>query len=56
MAVSITSGRAGDFEERWADWQAKDLAHERATRRKIAVALPILMVVAAVVAYVLFGR
>jgi hypothetical protein len=52
LALSITSGEAGDFEERWAAWRA----HERATRRKMAIALPSLFVVAAIVAYVLLRR
>ena len=52
LALSITSGKAGDFEERWASWRA----NERATRRKMAIALPSLLVVAALVAYVLLRR
>ena len=52
LALAITSGKAGDFEERWAAWRA----HEQAARRKMAIALPSLIVVAAVVAYALFRR
>ena len=44
-----------DFEQRWAAWQAKGAAHERAFRRKMAVAAPIL-IVAAIVIYALLGR
>ena len=44
------------FDERWAAWQAKGAAHDRAVRRKMAVAAPILIVVAAVVFYALVGR
>jgi small-conductance mechanosensitive channel len=44
------------FDQRWAAWQAKGDAHDRAVRRKMAVAAPILIVVAAVVIYVLLGR
>jgi hypothetical protein len=44
------------FEERWAAWQAKGIARDRAGRRKMAVAAPIVLAVAAVVIYVLLGR
>ncbi len=44
------------FDERWAAWQAKGAAHERAVRRKMAIAAPILIVVAAIVIYALLGR
>jgi hypothetical protein len=44
------------FDERWAAWEAKGVAHDRAVRRKMAVAAPILLVVVAVVLYALLGR
>jgi hypothetical protein len=44
------------FDERWAAWQAKGAAHDRAGRRKMAIAAPILLVVVAVVWYALLGR
>ncbi len=44
------------FDERWAAWQAKGAAHDRAVRRKMAIAAPILLVVVAVVLYALVGR
>jgi hypothetical protein len=44
------------FDERWAAWQAKGAAHDRAARRKMAIAAPILLVVVAVVLYALLGR
>jgi hypothetical protein len=44
------------FDERWAAWQAKGAAHDRAVRRKMAIAAPILLVVVAVVIYALLGR
>jgi small-conductance mechanosensitive channel len=44
------------FDERWAAWQAKGAAHDRAVRRKLAIAAPILLVVVAVVLYALLGR
>jgi hypothetical protein len=43
------------FDERWAAWQAKGAAHDRAVRRRMAIAAPILFVVA-VVMYALLGR
>jgi hypothetical protein len=43
------------FDERWAAWEAKGAAHDRAVRRKMAIAAPIL-IVAAVVIYALLGR
>jgi small-conductance mechanosensitive channel len=54
--VSATKPEAASFDERWAAWQAKGAAHERAVRRKMAIAAPILIVVAAVVIYALLGR
>jgi small-conductance mechanosensitive channel len=55
-AVSTTKPEAASSDERWAAWQAKGAAHERAVRRKMAIAVPILIVVAAIVIYVLLGR
>jgi hypothetical protein len=40
------------FDERWAAWLARGAAHDRAVRRKVAVAAPILIIVA-VLTYVL---
>jgi hypothetical protein len=42
------------FDERWAAWQARGAAHEGAVRRRIAFAVPMLLLVA-VVMYTLFG-
>jgi hypothetical protein len=44
------------FDERWAAWQAKGAAHDRAVRRRMAFAAPILLVVVAAVIYALLGR
>jgi small-conductance mechanosensitive channel len=55
-AISTAVPEAASFDERWAAWQAKGAAHDRAVRRKMAVAAPVLIVVAAVVIYVLLGR
>jgi hypothetical protein len=46
------------FDERWAAWQAKGAAHDRAVRRKmrIAAAIGVVVVIVAVVLYVLLGH
>jgi hypothetical protein len=51
-AVSIAPS---EFDERWAAWQEKGLAHDRAFQRKVTIAFPILIVVTAIVTYVLLG-
>jgi hypothetical protein len=43
------------FDERWAAWKAKGIAHDRAVRRKMTIAAPMLVIVALVI-YALFGR
>jgi hypothetical protein len=43
-------------EARWAAWEAKGAAHDRAVRRKMIIAAPILMIVVAVLVYALVGR
>ena len=55
-ATSTAIGESPGFDERWAAWQAKGAAHDRAVRRKMAVAAPILIAVAAVVIYAFVGR
>jgi hypothetical protein len=47
--ISTTRPEAASFDERWTAWQAKGAAHDGAVRRKMAIAAPILIVVAAVV-------
>ena len=47
---------ATSFDERGAAWQAKGAAHDRAFRRKLTIAAPILLIVVAVVFYALIGR
>jgi hypothetical protein len=44
------------FDERWAAWQARGVAHDRAVRRKMALAAPIVIGVIAVIVYALVGR
>jgi hypothetical protein len=41
------------FEERWAAWAARGASRDRAFRRRVSVAAPILAVVAAVVYFLL---
>jgi hypothetical protein len=41
------------FEERWAAWEAKGAAHDRALRRKLALAAPIAIVVVAITLFAL---
>jgi hypothetical protein len=55
-ATSIAVDESLAFDERWATWQAKNAAHDRAFRRKLAFAAPILILVAALATYALLGR
>ena len=41
-------------EERWAAWQARGDAHDRAVRRRMTIALPILLAAGLVVSALLF--
>lgn len=43
------------FDEKWTAWQARGAAHDRALRRRMMFAVPILAIVAAVL-YVLLVR
>jgi hypothetical protein len=52
----ITASESEDFAQRWAEWQKKGAAHDRAVRRKMVVVIPILIVVAAAIIYALLGR
>ena len=54
-AISAAMSEADGFDERWAAWQAKGAAHDRAVRRKMAIAAPVAIAVAAVM-FMLFGR
>lgn len=54
--ISTAVSESADFDERWAAWQAKGAAHDRAVRRKMAIVVPVLLLLAAVVIYALFGR
>ena len=48
--------QSSSSDERWAAWQAKGAAHERAVRRKLAFAAPIVFLVVAVIVYALVVR
>jgi hypothetical protein len=52
----IPRAESATFDERWAAWQAKGAAHERAARRKMAIAAPVLLIVVVVVMYAFLGR
>ena len=54
--ASAAIGELAGFDDRWAAWQARGAAHDRAFRRKMTIAAPILILVAAVLLYGLFGR
>jgi hypothetical protein len=41
------------FDERWAAWVAKGAARDRAFRRKLAVAAPIVIIVVAIIVFAL---
>ena len=41
------------FDERWAAWQAKGAARDRAFRRKLAVTAPIVIIIVAVIVFAL---
>ena len=46
---------AATDDQRWIDWQAKCLADDRAVRRKMIMAAPLVLMVAAVIVYLLIG-
>jgi hypothetical protein len=54
-AVQTSQPGTPGFEERWAAWQARGAARDRAVRRRMMFALPILAIVAAVL-FVLLPR
>ena len=47
--------QSASFDERWAAWQAKGAAHDRAVRRKLALAAPIVVIVVVVLAVIVYG-
>ncbi len=52
-AVTAPQSAAETFNERWAAWQARGAAHDRAVRRKLATGVPIVAAVAALLYLVL---
>jgi hypothetical protein len=54
--VSTTAPEAVSFDQRWPAWQTNGAAPDRAVRRKMAIAAPMLIVAAAVVIDALPGR
>jgi hypothetical protein len=43
------------FEERWAAWRSRGAAHDREVRRRMAMAAPVLVAVAAILYIVFVG-
>jgi hypothetical protein len=56
VLTSTSIQEPASFDERWAAWQAKGAAQDRAVRRRMAIAVPILIAVAAILASALLGR
>ena len=56
MPTSTAALEPASFDERWAAWERKGAAHDRAVRRRMAVAAPILLIGAAVIIYAFLGR
>ena len=56
VPLSTTVTEPMSVDERWAAWEAQGAAHHRAVRRKMAVAGPILIIVAGVIVYAFLGR
>ena len=59
-APQLQSATAGGAEttsvdERWSAWRAKGTLHDRAVRRKLMIAVPILAI-AALIFYMVIGR
>lgn len=53
---STATPEASSSDERWAAWRSRGIAHDRAVRRKLTLAAPVLLVAAAVVLYAVLGR
>lgn len=51
-ALSRESGVG--FDQRWAACEAKGAAHDRAFRRKVAVAAPMVIIIVAIIVFALF--
>jgi small-conductance mechanosensitive channel len=55
-AVTTVIPVSPTFDERWEAWQARGAAHDRAVRRKLTIAAPLLAIVAAAIFYALVIR
>lgn len=49
MSVEHLVSESSTEAERWAAWQARGKAHQRAVRRRLAIVLPIAVIAGAVV-------
>ena len=56
VPVSLPTPERTSADERWAAWEAKGIAQDRAFSRKVAIVAPILIIVAAIIVYVFLGR
>jgi hypothetical protein len=54
-SASTPSAALPGFDERWDAWLAKGAAHDRATRRKMTIAAPVVLIVLAIIVYALLG-
>lgn len=54
--IDLREARASMSEERWGAWQARGVAHDRAVRRRMMFALPILGTVGAVIYFLVLLR
>jgi hypothetical protein len=54
LSAPVPSHESGvSFDERWAAWVAKGAARDRAFRRKLAVAAPIVIIIVAIIVFAL---
>jgi hypothetical protein len=56
ITASTIEREHGTFEDRWAAWRAKGIAHDRAVRRKMAIAAPLVLVAGALVMFAVLAR
>lgn len=45
----VAASASADFEQRWAEWRAKGLAHDRLVRRRMVIGMPILIILGVLV-------
>jgi hypothetical protein len=56
VVASTALGESAGFDERWATWQARGEAHDRAFRRNLFVAAAVVILVVAALMYAVPGR